>query len=74
MTSKDPILEEVRGQYKAIQEGLDNLQGLPREMKEVKKRLEGVERGVRVIKKSVVDHSSLIADHEDRLTILEQSV
>lgn len=74
MTNKDPILEEVRGQYKAIQEGLDNLQGLPKEMEQVKKRLESVERGVKIIKRSVMDHSSLIADQEDRLTILEQSV
>lgn len=39
----EAILEEVRSQYRAIKEGLDNLQGIPA-------RLENIERDVALLK------------------------
>lgn len=46
----EAILEEVRGQYRTLQEGLDHLKGIPGKLEQIDDRLARVEGDVHVIK------------------------
>lgn len=56
------ILEEVRGQYRAIQEGLDNLKEVPAKLDKIDVRLENVESDIKVIKAVIREHSADIVE------------
>lgn len=56
------ILEEVRGQYQAIQEGLDNLQGVPVKLDKIDNRLDNLESDMKIVKGVLREHSADIQE------------
>lgn len=56
------ILEEVRGQYKAIQEGLDNLQGVPKRLNNIERDVSELKFDMKIIKGVIREHSGDIAE------------
>lgn len=56
------ILEEVRSQYQAMQEGIDGLLGVPQRLDSIDGRLENLEGDVTIIKHVVKAHSGDIAE------------
>jgi prefoldin subunit 5 len=67
----DVILEEVRDQYKKIQEGLDSLQGLPTKVDKLDEDMQTVKSDLKTIKAVQRDQGHQVQDHEKRLTKLE---
>lgn len=58
------ILEEVRGQYQAMQEGLDNLQSVPHRISQVEGKVDRVEVKLDLVADVIKNHSRRLAKLE----------
>ncbi len=65
------ILEEVRDQNKAILEALVPMKQISKDVSELKEDMREVKSDIKAIKAVVKEHNTELADHEQRITVLE---
>ena len=66
------LLEEVRDDVKRLAEAVGSLMGLPKAVQRLENDVTELKTDVKVIKAVITGHSSQLANHEKRITKLEQ--
>ncbi len=65
------LAEELKAQRTQILEALGGLKDVPQRLSNIEQKLDEVNTNVMAIKAVVKEHNTELADHEQRITVLE---